>query len=93
MKVKVYVVDFEVPARTKRLAIALGIPAAMLAGVVAVAYVGFAASVAVGAAGGGNFVRQGTYTSDSSGGHSHAISGGDSETRPPNAYVNYIIKY
>ncbi len=25
--------------------------------------------------------------------HSHAVSGGDEETRPKNAYVNYIIKY
>jgi len=28
-----------------------------------------------------------------SGDHSHAVSGGDKETRPKNAYVNYIIKY
>lgn len=27
------------------------------------------------------------------GAHSHAIIGGDSETRPVNAYVNFIIKY
>ncbi len=32
-------------------------------------------------------------TSNSSGSHAHTISGGDSETRPKNVYVNYIIKY
>ena len=29
----------------------------------------------------------------SDGTHAHTISGGDTETRPVNAYVNYIIKY
>jgi hypothetical protein len=30
---------------------------------------------------------------DPAGAHAHSIGGGDSETRPINAYVNYIIKY
>lgn len=34
-----------------------------------------------------------TRSSGPSGEHSHTISGGDNETRPVNAYVNYIIKY
>ncbi|MCD4724492.1 MAG: tail fiber protein [Bacteroidales bacterium] len=32
-------------------------------------------------------------TINNNGSHSHTISGGDSETRPVNVYVNYIIKY
>ena len=30
---------------------------------------------------------------DYSGNHTHTINGGDNESRPTNAYVNYIIKY
>jgi len=30
---------------------------------------------------------------DTSGNHTHAVTGGDHETRPANAYVQYIIKY
>lgn len=32
-------------------------------------------------------------TEASAGAHTHQISGGDPETRPANAYVNYVIKY
>ena len=40
MKFKVYVLDLEIPRRTKRIALLLGIPTALLFGVVAVAYAG-----------------------------------------------------
>ena len=38
MKIKVVVVDFEVPARVKRLVLGVGIPLAILAGAGAIAY-------------------------------------------------------
>jgi len=33
-----------------------------------------------------------THSMTSTGDHSHSITGGDAETRPINAYVNWIIK-
>lgn len=47
-------------------------------------------SAASAACGDGN-VNGGT-TSAGAGSHNHSITGGDTETRPLNAYVNYIIK-
>jgi hypothetical protein len=38
MKIKVYVLDLEIPRRTKRIALVVGVPAALLLGVVAIAY-------------------------------------------------------
>lgn len=34
-----------------------------------------------------------SVTIKAAGSHAHAVSGGDNETRPKNAYVNFIIKY
>ena len=34
-----------------------------------------------------------TNNTDSAGSHTHSLLGGDAETRPKNAYVNWIIKY
>src|SRR5580698_6547777 len=38
MKLKMYVVDFEIPRRVKRVALLVGVPTALLFGVVAIAY-------------------------------------------------------
>jgi len=41
-----------------------------------------------------NAMAQNSYSQTAGGGdHTHAITGWDAETRPLNAYVNYIIKY
>lgn len=37
--------------------------------------------------------QSGTKQTSSGGSHNHTLSGWDNETRPLNAYVNYIIKY
>ena len=39
----------------------------------------------------GSHYRTGTI--GSAGSHDHTISGGDTESRPVNAYVNWIIKH
>lgn len=44
------------------------------------------------ASGGDNFFMDHVHAISPDGAHTHAISGGDRETRPVNAYVNYIIK-
>ena len=41
----------------------------------------------------GEFAQTGNPEKTPDGAHSHGIVGGDSETRPANAAVNYIIKY
>jgi hypothetical protein len=41
-----------------------------------------------------NAGNKGCLRTTSSNGHQHVVtSGGDAETRPPNAYVTYIIRY
>lgn len=40
----------------------------------------------------GNGSALSTVITSSSGGHVHTLTGGDNESRPKNAYVNYIIK-
>lgn len=42
---------------------------------------------------GGTSYRFNAIVVDTAGAHAHTISGGDSETRPANVYVNYLIKY
>lgn len=37
--------------------------------------------------------NSGSANTASAGDHTHTITGGDAETRPLNAYVNYLIKY
>ncbi|MFE1752580.1 phage tail protein [Streptomyces anandii] len=37
--------------------------------------------------------NDGSAETDSGGAHSHTIGGGDTETRPANAYVNFLIRY
>jgi microcystin-dependent protein len=34
-----------------------------------------------------------SFTTAAGGAHGHAVSGGDAESRPPNSYVHFIIKY
>ena len=37
--------------------------------------------------------RLGSYETSGGGAHTHSITGGDNETNPPCAVVNWIIKY